>query len=500
MIDHVGILGGGSAGFLTAIAVKARVPGVAVTVIRSKEIGIIGVGEGTTASVPRLLHGYMGIEPAAFHRVAQPTWKLGIKFIWGPRPRFHYPFIPQVSAQWSGLSRPNGYYCREVFDFASPGAAMMAFDRAFARSPNGDPVIEREVAYHLENRHLVEFLEQHAAGLGVRIVEDTVLNVRQDERGIAGLDLRSGAAFAADLYVDCSGFASVLLGKALAEPWESFAGSLFCDRAIVGGWDRGPAEVIQPYTTSENMEAGWCWRIDHEHRVNRGYVYSSAFISDEAAEAELRAKNPKVGPTRIVRFVSGHHRRAWVRNVVAIGNADGFVEPLEATSLAVICAQAKGVAETLVDADRQEPGAALVGQFNARTARTWECIRQFLAIHYRFNTRFDTPFWRECRAKVDLAGAAPLVEYYQENGPSVLWELTLLDRCDPFGIDGYLTLLVGQQVPYRRAFEPSAGERATWGMVQEKLAADARAAMTVKEALAAIRSPGWRWNRGFYEG
>src|SRR5207245_3035829 len=143
-------------------------------------------------------------------------------------------------------------------------------------------------------------------GIGIAIHDDLVSEVKQDEAGVAGLVLKSGGTLAADLYIDCSGFGSLLLGKTLHEPYQSFAPTLFCDRAIWGGWQRTD-EPIRPYTTAEAMDAGWCWRIDHEFLINRGYVYSSAFLSDEEAEREFRAKNPKVETTRPVKFVSGRY-------------------------------------------------------------------------------------------------------------------------------------------------------------------------------------------------
>src|SRR5205085_11255703 len=149
-----------------------------------------------------------------------------------------------------------------------------------------------------ENDFFVKYLESLALERGVEIVEDTVAEVKQDENGISGLSLKSGRTLSADLYVDCSGFVSLLLGKTLKEPYISFRPSLFCDRAVVGGWPR-QGEPILPYTTCETMNSGWCWQIEHEHRINRGYVYCSSFISDEEAEKEFRAKAPKAGPSRI---------------------------------------------------------------------------------------------------------------------------------------------------------------------------------------------------------
>lgn len=204
-------------------------------------------------------------------------------------------------------------------------------------------------------------------------------------------------------------------------------------------------------------------------------------------------KNPKVGPTRVVSFVSGRRKRQWVKNVVAIGNAGGFVEPLEATALGVIAQQSRTLADALLRADRQ-PRQSQVAQFNRFFERAWDDIRGFLALHYKFNTRLDTPFWQHCREETDLAGVEPVVEYYQENGPDGFWGQTLLENPDnQFKIGGYFTLLAGMAVPYRKTFEFTAADLAAkkrrWLMYEQH----ARGGLTVREMLAAIRAPGWKW-------
>ncbi len=495
-VRDVLVLGGGSAGFLAAITLKVRAPHLGVTVLRSKEIGIIGVGEGTTNYLPEHLHGYLGIPIDEFFAEAKPSWKMGVRFHWGTRPAFHYPFTKQVDRPEPGLSQRVGYYCDDDFAFADRNAALMAHGRAFARRDDGAPVIERNFAYHLENETFVGYLEKYAARTGVAIRDATVARVEQDDRGISALVLESGERVVADLYVDCSGFRSALLHEALGEPFESFRSTLFCDRAVVGGWPRGD-EPILPYTTAETMDAGWCWQIEHEHRINRGYVFASAFASDEEAEREYRAHCPKATTTRVVRFTSGVHRRTWVKNVVAIGNAAGFVEPLEATALFVICAASQALVASLIDCDAQ-PDDVLASHFNAYHHRLWSAVRNFLSVHYRFNARRDTPFWRACRADVELAGAAPIVEYYRAHGPSSLWAPTLIDPLDPFGLDGYFTLLVGQQVPYRRRWVAPDGERRRWDEIRAGLAAVGRAGFTVAEAMQLVRSGRGAWTPGFY--
>lgn len=418
-INRVIILGGGSAGYLAALALKGKMSDLSVTVIRSKEIGVIGVGEGSTAALPDFLHQYLRMDPQKFFAVTRPTFKMGLRFIWGRRPYFNYSFTNQFDENVSGLPKSAAFYCWNDMDYGDPGSAMMSLDRVFPRGQNGDPVFHNAFGYHIENVKFVRFLEEYAAGLGVVTLDDTMAEVQQDESGIRALLLKSGRRETADLFVDASGFISLLLGKARAEPYISYGKSLYCDRAVVGSWNRsGPEdEVIKPYTTCETMDAGWCWQIDHEDHVNRGYVYSSPFLSDAAAEAELRRKNPKIGPTHIVRFVSGRYRNLWVKNVVAIGNAGGFVEPLEATGLAAIVLQSRYLAETLLDGDRVVTPSSR-NYYNRILTRNWDGIRDFLSIHYRFNTRLDTPFWQHCRAECDVAGAAEFMEVYREHGPS----------------------------------------------------------------------------------
>jgi tryptophan halogenase len=492
-IRRVLVLGGGSAGFLAAITLKTRLPDLPVTVLRSPDIGIIGVGEGTTAGIPRLLHGYLGVDLKEFFREAEPLWKLGLRLIWGPRPFFDYCFTPQMDLRYTALTRPTGFYCTDPdWSNVGIGTGLMSFDNVFLRGPNGLPITTQDFAYHIENAKFVGWLDGHARRLGVTVIDDTVTNVRQDEHGITGLDLASGGSADADLYVDSSGFASRLLGKALGEPFVSYKPTLFCDRAVVGGWDRGPDDPVKPYTTAETMAAGWAWQIEHEFRVNRGYVFGSAFLSDDDAEAEFRAKNSKVGPTRVVKFVTGRYERQWVKNVAAIGNASGFVEPLEATSLSTLADHSVSLAETIADSDRR-PRDSHKAQFNLRCGRMWDAIRAFLAVHYRFNRRYDTPFWRACLADVELGAAAELIEYYQDNGPELTWRSTLLPPHDSFGMEGYLSLLVGQAVPHAHGPTIPEKEWATWRRIRGVIGEQTRRGFSTADALKLVRSDAWNW-------
>ena len=159
MIQGVLVLGAGSAGLLAALTLKRKLPQLQVRVIRSKEIGVIGVGEGTTPNFPNHIFDQIGIARSAFYARAQPTWKIGVKFLWGPRGRFHYTFSRQIDAQWRDLSCPNGYYCHDEFSAADLPAALMAHDKVFQRNPSGGPAVQSWHGFHVENRKLVDVLE-----------------------------------------------------------------------------------------------------------------------------------------------------------------------------------------------------------------------------------------------------------------------------------------------------------------------------------------------------
>ena len=493
MIKNLLVLGAGSAGLIAAISLKRKLPQLAVRVVRSPELGVIGVGEGTTPNFPKHIFDFLGISRKRFHELAEPTWKLGIRFLWGPRGRFDYTFDQQLDKQWSDLPAPNGYYCDEDFRCASVPAALMAHGRAFPRQPDGCPDIQSWHAFHIENQKFVSVLELVARENGVEIIDGKVTGSERGAAGIAAVHLEDGRRFEADFFVDASGFRSELLGKALEEPFVSFDRALFCDRAVVGGWARTD-EPILPYTTAETMDAGWAWQIEHEHHINRGYVYCSQAISDDAAAGEFLRKNPKAPQApRIVKFRSGCYQRPWVENVVAIGNACGFVEPLEATALMIVCSHTQTLVE-FFNRSGLRPTPTLRALYNDLAAQGWTDIRDFLALHYKLNTASDTPFWRQCRADTDVSNIAGLLEFYAENGPTGFCRYRLPRSENDFGIEGFLVMLVGNRVPYAARHTPAAAERAVWERHRADFIATAQAGLDVRETLAYIRHPGWQWN------
>lgn len=493
MIKNVLVVGSGSAGLLAALGFVRTFPRVRVRIVRDPDIGIIGVGEGTTPALARFVLGYLGVPRKAFYDLAEPTWKLGIHFKWGTRGSFKFTFSRQLDNRFPNLPRPNGYYCENEFPGMDASSALMNHGKAFMRLPDGLPDISAAHAYHIENEKFVGLLERVAQASGVEIIDGKVIGAERGEEGVSKVHLQDGRNLEADFFIDASGFRGELIGKTLGGEFLSFRDTLFCDRAVVGGWQRS-GEQILPYTTAEQMDSGWCWQIEHEHFINRGYVYCSDLISDEDAAAEFKRKNPKVPEQpRVVKFRSGAYRQTWIDNVVAIGNAAGFVEPLEASALELVCSHTHTLLEALSQC-ALEPTPSVRRLYNTSTHREWTNLRDFLGLHYKLNTSLDTPYWKLCREETNLSGLARLLEAYEENGPTGLCRYFLQSPNNAFGIEGHLCMLVGMKAPYRNHPEVTEQERGAWKRHLAEIDTHARQGLTVKEALEYVRHPGWQWH------
>ena len=495
-VEKIMVLGGGSAGWIAALTLARKLPGVGVTVVRSPDIGIIGVGEGTTAAFSKHFFQYLGLNTRDFYHSVSPTWKLGVKFLWGDRP-FVYGFGSDLERRIPSLAKATGYYAHMTSSGIGPGSALMAGDRVFFRKPDGRPDLSQSHAFHIENESLVGWLEAQGRAAGVQVIEGKVSEVvtgtcrmgGTEQLGVHRLVLEDGMQLSAELFVDASGFRGELVSSALGVGRRDYGGSLFCNRAVIGGWQRN-GERILPYTLAEAMDAGWAWQIEHRNWINRGYVYSSDFIDDDSAEKEFRCKNPRIQDTRIVRFDSYRLNKMWSGNVVAVGNASGFVEPLEATALQAICVQSSTLADCLVDSSGI-PTRTLIDYYNRYNTRQWDDIRDFLAVHYCFNHSLGTEFWKACRSDIPLEGAEAVVDYYRDNGPSTLAAGVVLDPANSFGLEGYYSMLVGQGVPHQRPYVPDPADEAAWRKHSGELADRVAEAFTSEEAIGMFVKAGW---------
>jgi tryptophan 7-halogenase len=450
----VAVIGGGTGGYMTALAVKRRFPEMRVTVVESSEIPIIGVGEATTTLMPPFLHGELGLDVALLWKNVRPTLKLGIRFEWGlPDPDYYFAFPFDAASVIDAAAYDGNLHAQSIVSL------LMHERRApVLRGPDGRVVSllgKYKFAYHLDNAPFVAFLKEAARGAGIDHVDMTIDEAVIDDGGRGIRAVRGGEREVChDLYVDASGFRSFLLEKTLGARFVSFGSSLFCDRAVVATVPQGG--TIDPFTTAETMAAGWCWRIPVVGADHRGYVYSSSFLSEERAIAEMRAKNPGMGEPWSVTFRSGRHDEFWRGNVVAVGNAYGFVEPLESTALHMVIVE---IAYLLAGLERMHGGIDLA-PFRKYACDAvgahWDYLRWFLALHYRFNRRLDTPFWRAARSDVDISGFDDLVARYRHEGAGPWMDGRRPVHGDPaFGFTGIATMLLGQHVASSRPPQPT---------------------------------------------
>lgn len=496
-INSVIVLGGGSAGFLAALTLKTMLPELEITIVHSSDLPPIGVGESTTSLIPRFLHAGLGLDQETFYREVRPSWKLGIRFEdWGVpgTSHFYYPFDAQAAARAAKLGKEEAYYYYADQRVFSHYTAMMDLEKSpcFVK-PDGTYSMDKSFGYHIENRLLVQYFERVCRQRGIAVIDRKVVDIAMDDGEAIGEDgtqiravrFEDGSELDADLFVDCTGFASRLLGGAYGEPFVSYGDSLFCDTAVTGSWQR--SEGVLPFTNCETMDHGWCWQIEMVDHVSCGYVFSSKFCTSEEAAQEMKVKHAQLTDRslgdglRTVSFRSGRYERFWVKNVAAIGNASGFVEPLESTGLHMIAVTARTLGQALVDNDRYVTESMRYG-INQYIATLWDDIRDCLAVHFAFNQCRQTPFWVHCQTETDLAGAKPLVEFYGDNGPSSLGS-ALLPRNTIFRHDGYLAVLIGQQVPSSYRFEPNAEERQQWEATKHQVRETAGYALPMDDGL-----------------
>ncbi len=471
-VRTVGILGGGTASWLTALALRAQLPWLDVTVVESTSIPIIGVGEASVPSLLAFLHNYLKLDVLEFDREVMPTWKQGIRFEWG----LPGDYVFQAPFDWevNGVGMLGSMAETGNVSAFTLQAILMAKDvtpilRSGGRVQSLLPLLS--FAYHLDNPRLVRYLTRTALARGVHHVDAKVVDAPLSpapggaddaEPRVTHLATDDGRRLEFDLYVDCSGFRSFLLGDKLGTAFHEYKSSLYTDSALA--FNAPHAGKPRAYTTARTMESGWCWNIPMVDCDHLGYVYSSAHCSDDDAHAEARRLRPAMTNERIVRFRSGRHDRMWVGNVYAIGNAYAFVEPLESTGLLMITRAITSLVRSFPIGETQ----AVMKRFvNTTAGRDWDRLRWFLAAHYKFNRRLESPFWQDARAGADVSGIEHALAMFRAHGPLSLlpraMRASLKEETDIFfyGLHGLDCILLGQKVPHPPLHrEPAEGWRA----------------------------------------
>lgn len=404
---RVVILGGGSAGWITAHLMRHAWPDAAITLVEAPDIATIGVGEGSTPTLKRFFE-VIGIAEAEWMPRCHATYKAGIRFDgWSPAapwPSYRHPFITQVDVHTREAfvlncrNRRLGHDVPVHPDAFLLGARLSAEGKAPIAPPHFP--FRMEYGYHFDAALLGAFLRDVAVARGVVHRAARVEQVTRHANGdVAALVTDTGEAIAAELFIDCSGFAGRLIEQVLDVPFHGFGDHLFNDAAVVA--PTPPVAAPATETVATALSNGWCWSIPLQHRVGNGYVYASAFQSAEAAETELRARLGLVDADEVrhLRFRVGRRARHWERNVVAVGLSQGFIEPLEATALHLVL---NTVEQFIGHYARGNGTAKDRAAFNETINARIEGVRDYIVAHYKLTTRTDSDYWRANAANVAL--------------------------------------------------------------------------------------------------
>lgn len=458
-IKRIAIVGGGNAGWLAAnhLGVElSRDPEIEITVIESKDIPVIGVGEATVPLIRNSVQSF-GISEVDLLLHCDATFKTAIKFAnWMStekygKDNFYYhtfdaPFPNgyDVNNYWLG-NREDAYYSK-----LSPAYYVAEWNRSPKRTDSPPFKGMVNYAYHFDAAKFTTLLAGNAKKrFNVRHIYETVKEViLQDDGSVKGFQYDSGSYEEFDFYVDCSGFSSLIFGKTLKVPFVSKNDIILTDTALALQVPTAPHEEIFPYTKATAHEAGWVWDIPLTTRRGTGFVYSSNHMSDDDAlkgfskyhGIDLEKLNPHKIPMR-----AGYREKIWVKNCVSLGLANGFVEPLESTSLFVTDFCAGMIAKKLPLNTEEMPLFAKL--CNEIAMHIWERVFDFIQLHYCISDRRDTQFWRDVTDNVEIS---PLLKERLE-----MWKYSVPQRVDfPstfdfFHMESYLSVIYGMDYPTR---------------------------------------------------
>ena len=440
-IRDIVIVGGGTAGWMTAAALS-KVMGTSrytITLIESDEIGTVGVGEATIPTI-QTFNKMLALDENQFMKETNATFKLGIRFHnWSaPGSDYFHPFGIygidmnglNFTQYWLRFAQNGGSKDFGLFNTQSMAARLNRFARMEEINPQA-PVLN--YAFHFDAALYARFLRRLAESHGAVRKEGRIVSVEQhgDSGDIASVTLVDGTRVSGDLFIDCSGFRGLLIEETLKTGYTDWSHWLPCNRAVAVPCDKvGPAT---PYTSSTAREAGWQWRIPLQHRTGNGYIFSDGFMSESEAGELLLSRldgKPQADP-RVLKFVTGHRKVQWNKNVIAIGLASGFLEPLESTSIHL----AQEAIMTLIRYfPRSRIGATQRDSFNRDMLAAYDNVKDFLIAHYKVTTREDTPFWSYCRHMDIPDSLAFRMESFAEHNQSLVKSEELFKEASWFAV------------------------------------------------------------------
>ena len=486
-VQHIVIVGGGTAGWLSACLLAARLPEQRITLVEAPDVPTIGVGEGTWPTMRETL-ATIGIAEAEFLRECDAAFKQGSRFDgWrdgSPGDSYLHPFSAPPAAEmrdmaqaWQAAGQPGAFAAA-----ITPQHAVCAAHLAPRQRTMPDYAGALNYGYHLDAGKFAALLMRHGTQrLGVTRISAHVTGVRRAANGdIAALLLRGSEPLVGDLFVDCSGQAAILIAGQCGAEWVDRSDISFNDRALAVQVPVEPGSPIAAQTIGTAHEAGWLWDIGLPARRGVGCVYASRFLTDERAEEILRgyvaahipgADASKLVPRKLA-FATGHRDRFWIGNCIAIGLSAGFIEPLEASAIVLIELSLKALADNF---PQSRAGMEIhAARFNELFRYRWDRIVEFLKLHYVPSQRTE-PYWQAQRAPETIPPRlAECLTLWREHSPSA-WDFPRVDEMFPAASQQYVLHGMGVPVPVPQSGAPQAGAPQAASNRLAEIAAKARA-------------------------
>jgi tryptophan halogenase len=456
-IERLVIVGGGTAGWMAAAAFSRYLNNgrTTITLIESDAIGTIGVGEAT---IPPILNfnKMLGINENELLKATQGTFKAGIEFVdWRAiGERYLHPFghhgheIHGVSFHQLYLRARSRRPMPDISAWSMSAAAIRHGRFARPSATAQPPLGELFYAYQFDATLYARYLRGYAERGGVRRIEGKVVDVslRGEDGFVEAVTLDDGTRIEGDLFLDCSGFRGLLIEQALKTGYDDWSRWLPCDRAVAVATENvGP---LDPFTRATAHTRGWQWRIPLQHRMGNGFVYSSAYLDDDAARDTLVAnlEGAPLAEPRTLSFTTGRRRLAWNRNVVTLGLSSGFVEPLESTSIHLVQA---GIAKLIALFPDKRCTAIERDEYNRAMKDLTEDIRDFVILHYNATRRNDSPFWDYCRTMEVPDSLARKIALFREKGR------VFRDNMELFATPSWVSVMFGQGI-WPEGYDPIA--------------------------------------------
>ena len=438
-VKNVVIAGGGTAGWMAAIAlVKLLGKSLNITLVESKDIGIIGVGEATIPPI-RTFHKLLNIDEKAFMKATQATFKLGIEFEGWREENHSYIHSFGVTGRecWAGEFHHFWLRAQKLGFGGEFGDYCPELQAAKANKFFTNESMPLNFAYHFDAVAYGRYLRTLATEAGVHHIVGNITNVSKCSQtgNITSLEVDESQEVNGGFFIDCTGFKGLLIEQALHTGYDNWSHYLPCDSAVAMQTETVAAPV--PYTKSSAHKAGWRWQIPLQHRVGNGLVYCSKYMSDDEAKSTLvqQVEGEPVNDARFIKFTPGKRRLGWNKNCVALGLASGFIEPLESTSIHLIMT---GIVRLMRLFPFDGVTQSAIDEYNTKYDSEMAAILDFIVMHYKVTNREDSPFWQHCKNMPIPPSLTHKLNLFKDTGR------VFLDDGDIFRVDSWTQVMLGQ--------------------------------------------------------